>query len=229
MNWRSVFAVPNLVTTSLSAGLGRYYKRKLDEEYNRTIGLRVDAPQHTDFRSDNAGFPIPPGMTEEDSVMRRVYLTLFGTPQDGGIPKQWSFNQERWLKNSVVSLLKGIYGTTYAANSGRVIRDYLLPAITSAELYSIIIAARREGKTTCISALIAALLVSMPKFVINVYSTGQRASTAMTDEVRQRLDEIGVPRERYAVNNDKAIALTSSSGVNIAHFFPDNPKVGHTI
>ena len=135
---------------------------------------------------------------------------------------QWYLNQNYWIngeeyrmdknqklfsKETIKACLPLIYGQEFAKFNQRILQQHDIIGKIASQLF--MCTPRRFGKTTVVSWICAALLLTVPGISIAVFSTGRRASTMMLDKVYDFVVEMG-GASRVARHNQENLYISSS-------------------
>ena len=145
-----------------------------------------------------------------DSVLVKLYLAL----DSCGL--QRTSTQRLFHKQFVQSVLPWVYGKRdFARYKERILFGGDIHP-DKYNQYTLISTPRRWGKTTSVGIFVAAMLFTVPDAWISVYSTGKRASKALSDLVHKfilRLEEsAGFTKSRVLVKNTEELFFSGDIG-----------------
>lgn len=104
-----------------------------------------------------------------------------------GLGIKWGEDQGRVFNAFVFSCLPLIYGNAWPENKARVLREW-----NNAQRecpYTLVVMARRNGKTFVTSGTVAALLRCVPNIKIAIFSTCTRTSYMMMTAIMEMIDK----------------------------------------
>jgi hypothetical protein len=138
---------------------------------------------------------------EGDVRLKNILHALDNIP---GVTR--SDDQKRLHKHFIDACLPKIYGSDWAANSQRVLAErgnlkvipYNVCAITP----------RRQGKTYAVAMVVKVLLEFCPGIFICVFSTGQRASSALMETIKKFISIDENLRDRIIKNTEEELHLS---------------------
>jgi hypothetical protein len=145
-----------------------------------------------------------------DTVLEKLYLAL----DSCGLKR--TSTQRLFHKQFVQSVLPWVYGKKdFARYKERILfGEDIHP--DKYNQYTLISTPRRWGKTTSVGIFVAAMLFTVPDAWISVYSTGKRASKALSDLVLKfvlRLEEAaGFTKSRVLVKNTEELFYAGDIG-----------------
>ena len=99
-----------------------------------------------------------------------------------------------------------IYGADWERCSERVLREYGIDRIHPEVLIQ---TPRRFGKTVSVSMFVLALLLACPGIRICVFSTSQRASSNLVQEIKDRLSHLPGGTERIVRSNSEQLFIST--------------------
>ncbi|MBE35288.1 MAG: hypothetical protein CMI16_07000 [Opitutaceae bacterium] len=152
-----------------------------------------------------------------DAVLARLYAAL----DSCGLER--TSTQRFFHKKFVESILPWIYGKKdFSRFKERVLHEAGIHP-DKYNQYTLISTPRRWGKTTSVGIFVAATLYAVPDAWISVYSTGRRASKALSDLVHKflkRLEEgAGLKRSNVLVKNTEELFYAGDVGSDVRRLF----------
>jgi hypothetical protein len=152
-----------------------------------------------------------------DGVLARLYSAL----DSCGLIR--TSTQRFFHKKFVESILPWIYGKKDFSR----FKERILHAASihpdKYNQYTLISTPRRWGKTTSVAVFVAAVLFSVPDAWISVYSTGRRASKALSDLVLKFLKTIeeaaNMKSTRVLVKNTEELFYAGNVGSDVRRLF----------
>lgn len=138
-----------------------------------------------------------------DAILADVERTL----DDFGIER--SPDQKRFHVAFVEACLPHLYGTEWSTAAARVLTERGLRRL---EPEVLCITPRRWGKTWSVAMFVAAMLLCVPGIRIAIFSTGKRASSSLTDTIREFLAKL--PRFKFArivKSNQEKLAIAPTA------------------
>ena len=139
--------------------------------------------------------------------------------------------QKRFHNDMITSMLPNIYGTDFHANKERIKKKFNITEEIKQEV--MILSARKIGKTWSVAMFVAALLITIPKINIVVFSMASRTSKQMV-----RIVEDFLTRHQKGTDmiihphSQEQITLRGTSGPDDKRVFkayPGNSKVSDEI
>jgi len=119
-----------------------------------------------------------------------------------------SDDQLYFLEECLFSVLPNVYGQNeWPVHCARVLKEWGREEI---DYFVMMITARRVGKTWSVCMFDCGMLIYVPGFKINVYSTGRRASKMLKEQVEQFIHMTGE-------DNSKRIIQSNQEELFIAH------------
>ena len=152
-----------------------------------------------------------------DGVLARLYASL----DSCGLER--TSTQRFFHKKIVESILPWIYGKSdFSRFKERILFEAGMHPDTYNQ-YTLISTPRRWGKTTSVAMFVASVLFSVPESWISVYSTGRRASKALSDLVHKmvrRLEEAaGMKKSKVLVNNTEELFYAGDVGSDVRRLY----------
>lgn len=152
-----------------------------------------------------------------DATLARLYEAL----DSCGL--QRTSTQRFFHKCFVQSILPWVYGKAeFAKYKDRILQESGIHP-DKYNQYTLISTPRRWGKTTSVAIFVASALFSVPEIWISVYSTGRRASKALSDLVHKfikRLEEkAGMKKSRVLVKNTEELFYGGDVGSDVRQLF----------
>lgn len=196
---------PPLPTNLLGVLKGHFEKVKEKEEYKqraRILRSKLDVFSNGDSTELCLG----------DERLRKVFWLL----NNMGYTR--SPDQVLFHHSYVMACLPLIYGSDWPRNSVRVMKSYRLQQL---EQLVLVLTPRRIGKTVSVAMFVGSLLLCIPGLTIAVFSTCQRASTAIMKLVLKIMSGIPDTARRILANNKETLqigetALPAGVGPNSA-------------
>lgn len=182
---------PPLPTNLLSVLKEKFEKVKEKEEYKqraRILRSKLDVFSNGDSTELCLG----------DERLRKVFWLL----NNMGYTR--SPDQVLFHHSYVMACLPLIYGSDWPRNSVRVMKSYRLQSL---EQLVLVLTPRRIGKTVSVAMFVGALLLCIPGLTIAVFSTCQRASTAIMKLVLKIMSGIPDTARRILANNKETLQL----------------------
>lgn len=143
--------------------------------------------------------------------------------------EEWSDNQMFFIHLMMMTAASWIYGEELKYNKFNILMKNGWPKLCE---FLMILAPRREGKTYCVAAFAAAMLVSIPKIKVYVYSNGKRASTAMGGVIKNFLEMSKKKRNfNYLENNQETVSIygltnaRNQSDLRVLKLFPSKSEI----
>lgn len=179
--------------TSMRMALMREKKKKEFDEYNerRRIGTRVDISTN----------PLRDAKTNIGDIRLkkiRKLLNCFGLVR--------SQDQQLFHEWYVKACLPIIYGDGFLPNYTRVMRENELKKLSQEIL---VLAPRRFGKTYAIAMFVAVLLLCVPGIEISIFSTGDRASSKLTDLIKTMFLSIEGASDRIVKDSNEHLYVSA--------------------
>lgn len=138
-----------------------------------------------------------------DDVMRRINFVLNEFPKY--IPDIHRAEHQIQFHNEVLhALIPRIYRSEWASQSTSILKRY---SITKCYPEILLCTPRRFGKTTAVVLLIVALIYSIPKVTIAIFSTAKRTSGKLKTAVNALLDRLPHIDKLRDVNNAEQTSL----------------------
>ena len=152
-----------------------------------------------------------------DATLARLYEAL----DSCGL--QRTSTQRYFHKCFTQSILPWIFGKSeFAKYKDRILQENGIHP-DKYNQYTLISTPRRWGKTTSVAIFVASALFSVPEIWISVYSTGRRASKALSDLVHKfikRLEErAGMKKTKVLVKNTEELFYGGEKGSDVRQLF----------
>ena len=152
-----------------------------------------------------------------DAVLARLYAAL----DSCGLER--TSTQRFFHKKFVESILPWIYGKKdFSRFKERILHEAGIHP-DKYNQYTLISTPRRWGKTTSVAIFIAATLYAVPDAWISVYSTGKRASKALSDLVHKFVKTLeegaGLKRSNVLVKNTEELFYAGDVGSDVRRLF----------
>ena len=141
-----------------------------------------------------------------------------------GQPVQRSNSQKLFHTHFLNAALPHIYGwELFERFRDMILRKHEMEEVKS-EVF--IITPRRFGKTWSVSMMAAALLFCVPGMWISTFSTGQRASSSLLEQVAKWVKGVPGGDKRIIRINSEQIYISGDSKSDVRRFYsyPSNPK-----
>lgn len=176
---------------------GELIKKRGDEHdiqvRSKRIRLRREVIQDTGWEAEEC---------VGDRRLRNIYKLLL---VDLGIKP--SPDQLLFLNSFIESCLPKIYGAEWPDHQVRVMDEFGLKKI---EYETMIITARRYGKTWSVSMFVLAILLCVPGISICIFSTGSRASSGLYDILMNMLTSLPDAFERVVKNTKENLFIAAT-------------------
>lgn len=135
---------------------------------------------------------------------RRLAL-LRHTLNNMGIKR--SVDQQQFHEHFIHACLPQIYGNDWEENSVRILEQEKLQLI---ERGLLIMTPRRWGKTWSVASFAAALLLSVPKVKIAIFSTGKRTSSALMEIIITFIKNIEGGQKRIVKKTSEQLYISTT-------------------
>lgn len=157
-----------------------------------------------------------------DKVMTSIFETL------SKFDPQPTYAQRRFIEMFLMSCLPTIYKSEFDIDRVRIIAKYqrYLDEYSEGEFNpnAIVCTPRQWGKTTGVSMLLAAMLFSVPACKIACFSTSQRASNNVKENVMKFLMQIPAVRKYRMLMKNSVETLALSQNCD-----PDDPNMSYLL
>ena len=152
-----------------------------------------------------------------DATMAQLYKAM----DSCGL--QRTSTQRYFHKKIVESILPWVYGKAeFSRYKDRILQEVGLHP-DKYNQYTLISTPRRWGKTTSVAIFVASALFTVPEIWISVYSTGRRASKALSDLVHKLLKKLeeaaGYQKTKVLVKNTEELFYRGTIGSDVRQLF----------
>ena len=151
----------------------------------------------------------------------RVIADLYAALDSCGLVR--TSTQRFFHKKFVESILPWIYGKKdFSRYKERILHQARIHP-DKYNQYTLISTPRRWGKTTSVAIFVASVLCTVPEAWISVYSTGRRASKALSELVLTYIKTIeeskGMKKTRVLVKNTEELFYAGDAGSDIRRLY----------
>lgn len=161
-------------------------------------------------------------------MMLNDIIDVMNNYYEGDAPFLLRVDQQMMVAHILCAFLPFLYKENLEANKKRLLAMLKVPAIK--ELL-VIIASRRVGKTTCIAAVVAAVMIVVPRSVGAIFSLAQRASKRVMQMIISFLNMhpkgVALLTKKDVVKNIEELRLKGDNETEIKVLFayPDSGDV----
>jgi hypothetical protein len=157
-----------------------------------------------------------------DTLLNRLVETL---SKFDALGWKRSKHQVDFHKAFIGAILKKIYGNEIYANLPRLLKEYDMDELRPDV---VVCTPRRYGKTTSVALFVAAVMIAIPGFKVDIYSTGRRASkkllTLIFTMLRKFLGE-GPWCKEFNQETLKICAPNSGGSESICNSYPSKVQI----
>ena len=163
-----------------------------------------------------------------DVMLNRI-IDIIDNYKQGDQPFVLRVDQQMMVSHILCAFLPFLYKQNIESNKARLLKMLKVPAIK--ELL-VIIASRRVGKTTCIAAVVAAVMIAVPNSTGVIFSLAQRAAKRVMEMVITFLNmhpdgRALLSKKGETVKNFEELKLIGDtvSAIKLLFAFPDSGDV----